>query len=955
MSFLAKLREQNATSGQGMVLFYILRVDPFTRLARLRLFLADSREGLAGRPDRYTLQRRHLERPPSFLNPDDVGFLQILVDHDENWLGQSEGFLPASGDTLLSRILQTQRCFLHHREKEYLALVPGESRELNLVWRVELDGSQKLAWQLPEKYERVDLSADPLTAPWLLNLANRQLCPPAHIYSNGDLASVREVPTRLTPDQVENFLEKNQTIWLQQNLPLPLVLPTKHFDAEVVPVLACQTNYIGKKANDIINLGFHYTTEEVCLLAVENEPPRYWDGQQLCIGSVNTGQQNALIKTLDEYLGALEFIEAGDRTWSSSNERSWRHLLTENRSNLEAMGFNFLFGHQFRFPFVTSRDWNAVITASGENHFELSASVNVGGHIVHLLDLLARVREADQTGEQLEVALQNGLILLLPKTVSELLEEITDLVSDDGVRLHKNQLARLSSIGEFLPENTQWHDQSGLLDQARQLCSSPLVQQRDIPGLRAELRPYQWLGVCWLQHLTARGVNGLLADDMGLGKTLQTIAHLCLEQEQGRLRQPALIVVPTSLLHNWQQELRRFAPCLKCLVLHGSDRSDYWTHLEDYQILISSYGLVARDLDMWRQQNLSWLILDEAQVIKNRQTQVRRAVMEIPAAHRLCLSGTPVENHLGELWSLFDFLLPGCLGDYPHFRYHYSKPIEEQADARRLQKLLGHIAPFMLRRTKSQIAKDLPPKTVIHQTIDMEDDQREFYQSLKKQSVEDIEQQLAGAQGAGTQQIILLAALTRLRQACCDPALLDAGDIASAKRRHCIDMVRELVDEGRSLLVFSQFTRMLDLLAEDLEKYQINFRLLTGETKNRREQVEAFQNGEAPVFLISLKAGGVGLNLTRADTVIHFDPWWNSAAEEQASDRAHRIGQDKPVFVYKLIMENTIEEKIVKMQERKFALGAHVNQQAEVSGRQFSLKLEDLLLLWRSETDSETC
>lgn len=952
MSFLARLREQNTLPGQGMVLSYVLRVEPFTRLARLHLLLADAREGLVGQPDRYTVQRRHLERPPSFLNTDDVALLQTLVNEDENWLGKSEGCFPAPGDTLLNKILQTRRCFLHYREKEYLALVPGNSSALNLGWRVELDGGQTLAWQLPEQYERVFLSADPLTAPWVVNIANRHLCPPAHNYSSSGLALASEAPASLPANQVKQFLAKNESIWRQQNLPLPQVMPAERVEVEVVPVLICETNNAGKNTNDFIKLEFCYATENLCLLAIENELPRYWDGQQLCVGSINTEQQSAFHKSLGESLHALKFIETGTGIWSSADEQSWRYLLTEDRLNLENKGFHFVFGNQFRFPYVTSRDWNAMITASGENHFELSASVNAGGHIVHLLDLLARVREAERSGEQLEVALQNGQILLLPKTVSELLEEIADLVSDDSIRLHKNQLARLSNIGELLPENTRWQDQSGLLEQARHLCSSPLVQQKIIPGLRADLRPYQWLGVCWLQHLTARGVNGLLADDMGLGKTLQAIAHLCVEREQGRLQQPALIVVPTSLLHNWQQELQRFAPDLKCVVLHGSDRSEHWPHLENYQVLISSYGSVVRDLDRWRRQELSWLILDEAQAIKNRQTQVRRAVVEIPATHRLGLSGTPVENHLGELWSIFDFLLPGCLGDYAHFRYHYRKPIEERADTRRLQKLLGLIAPFMLRRTKSQIAKDLPPKTVIHQTIDMEDDQREFYQALKKQSVADIENQLAGAQGAGTQQIILLAALTRLRQACCDPALLDADNIASAKRRHCIDMIRELVDEGRSLLVFSQFTRMLDLLAENLANEGIKFQLLTGETKNRREQVEAFQNGEAPVFLISLKAGGVGLNLTRADTVIHFDPWWNSAAEEQASDRAHRIGQGKPVFVYKLIMENTIEEKIVKMQERKFALGAHVNQQAELSGRQFSLKLEDLLLLWQSETES---
>lgn len=294
--------------------------------------------------------------------------------------------------------------------------------------------------------------------------------------------------------------------------------------------------------------------------------------------------------------------------------------------------------------------------------------------------------------------------------------------------------------------------------------------------------------------------------------------------------------------------------------------------------------------------------------------------------------------------------MPGCLGNLSDFRRYYQIPIEQEANEQRMAQLQQRIAPFMLRRTKDQVAKELPAKTEIYQHISLADDQQAFYDEQKNTGNSKLQKQLSDTGHSGQQQILLLTVLLKLRQVCCDPKLLGVSNISSAKREHCIEMIEELVEEKRAILLFSQFTSMLDLLAHDLDELGIKYLKLTGQSRNRQQLVEAFQRGDAPVFLISLKAGGLGLNLTRADTVIHYDPWWNMAAEQQATDRAHRIGQDKPVFVYKLITENTIEEKIAQLQKHKAQISHHINHQAQISGERFALKLEDLMDLWQQET-----
>lgn len=406
---------------------------------------------------------------------------------------------------------------------------------------------------------------------------------------------------------------------------------------------------------------------------------------------------------------------------------------------------------------------------------------------------------------------------------------------------------------------------------------------------------------------------------MGLGKTVQTLAHLQLEKEQGRLQHASLIVAPTSLMGNWEAEAKRFTPELKILVFHGSNR--HQDEFDQYDVIVSTYGLIQRDKARFVNYPFYYLILDEAQFIKNAKTKTTQIIQQIQARHRLCLSGTPLENHLGELWSLFHFLMPGLLGDARQFRRFFKIPIEKNADEERRVLLANRVQPFMLRRSKNQVARELPDKTEVVQLIELADAQRDLYEAIRITMEQKVREAIA-RQGMGKSHIVLLDALLKLRQVCCDPRLLSIPEAkiahgTSAKLDVLMDLVVNLIEEGRRILIFSQFTSMLELIEERLKANQLQYLKLTGQTVNRHQLVNTFQEGNIPLFLISLKAGGTGLNLTRADTVIHYDPWWNPAAEEQATDRSHRIGQKNPVFVYKLISAGTVEEVILAMQEKK--------------------------------------
>jgi SNF2 family DNA or RNA helicase len=412
---------------------------------------------------------------------------------------------------------------------------------------------------------------------------------------------------------------------------------------------------------------------------------------------------------------------------------------------------------------------------------------------------------------------------------------------------------------------------------------------------------------------------------MGLGKTAQTIAHIVIEEDAGRLDRPALVVVPTSLVPNWVSELARFAPHLRVVVLHGLDRHERRRDLTDVHVVITTYTVLSRDIEEMVALPWHMVVLDEAQAIKSSTSKATHAVCRLEARHRLCLSGTPIENNLGELWSQFAFLMPGLLGQRKSFNRRFRAPIEKDGDPVRRRQLSMRIRPFILRRTKSAVATELPPKHTILRRITLAPDQRELYETIRAMMHEKVTEGIA-ERGVAQSHILVLDALLKLRQVCCDPRLVKLPSArltgSSSKLDDLMEMVSEMVSEGRRILLFSQFTAMLDLMKPALAAAGIPFVELRGDTVDRAAPVQRFEAGEVPLFLISLKAGGVGLNLTAADTVIHYDPWWNPAVEDQASDRAHRIGQTKSVFVYKLIAADTVEERIVELQERKAALAS---------------------------------
>lgn len=442
---------------------------------------------------------------------------------------------------------------------------------------------------------------------------------------------------------------------------------------------------------------------------------------------------------------------------------------------------------------------------------------------------------------------------------------------------------------------------------------SPIPQE-----IQADLRPYQVEGVRWVERIRKMYLNGVLADDMGLGKTLQAIVSITQNHELGKT---TLVVCPTSLLYNWKEEINKFNPSLNVCVIDGvpNQRKKTIDQIDQYDVVITSYTLLQKDIELYEPIEFSYMILDEAQHIKNRGTRNAKSVKKIHAQHRLILSGTPIENSLDELWSLFDFLMPGFLGSYDRFVEKYIR-VSKNEQSRNLEYLKKKVAPFILRRMKTDVLKDLPPVQELTYHCQLTDEQKQLYQSYAASARDELVK-LVERDGFDKVQIHVLATLTRLKQICCHPAIFakenpELGD--SAKYEMLLELLQTLIEGNHKVVIFSQYTKMLQIMKQDFDRRKIQFAYLDGSSKNRLETVKQFnEDPNISVFLVSLKAGGTGLNLVGADTVIHYDMWWNPAIESQATDRVHRMGQDKSVSVYKLVTKNTIEEKIVEMQNRK--------------------------------------
>ncbi|VAW46417.1 hypothetical protein MNBD_GAMMA02-318, partial [hydrothermal vent metagenome] len=600
--------------------------------------------------------------------------------------------------------------------------------------------------------------------------------------------------------------------------------------------------------------------------------------------------------------------------------------------------------------------------------FDLQIGIEVNQQKFNLMPYLIKAIKTggfDTVKQELMIQLDNGVNVGVAKEqVEQIIATISELFNvnagdakkgDESLLLSQHQLLQiaqtkqqLSAVLQIDQAPVQWLGVDEIQHKAEAMEN---INQLDIlsppEGLHAELRPYQQEGYSWLMFLAEHQFHGLLADDMGLGKTLQTLAFIQAQKINDPKVASSLIVAPTSLLGNWAAEAAKFTPRLKVGIMTGPNRQSMYKRFDDYDLIVTSYGIISRDFVDLNQKQIYLLVLDEAQAIKNRKTQLAQIIKKLVAKHRLCLSGTPVENHLGELWSIFDFLMPGFLGSEKQFQQRFQWPIEKASDEHKLAELQTRVAPFILRRTKTKVAKELPDKSEILKFIDLEESQATVYESIRLTMAEEIRQAVKSQQN---NQILIGNALLRLRQVCCHPQLVNLKSIEpsvdSAKLNWLLTALPSLVEEGRRILIFSSFTSMLKIIAEELDNLNIDFFQLTGRTPpaKRTEFIEGFQDHQKPVFLISLKAGGAGINLTAADTVIHFDPWWNPAAEQQASDRAHRIGQDKQVFVYKLITRGTVEEKIHQLQMKKQQLAdGLLSQRADISAILSEHQWQDML------------
>ncbi len=656
----------------------------------------------------------------------------------------------------------------------------------------------------------------------------------------------------------------------------------------------------------------------------------HWPGERMkeCDFVFADGEMNLHTMQISDARAALDFafhtVPALRRNgWEVIETSKWPYRLSEKPAAL----------------MVTTRT-EAGEAFQGNDWFSLGFQAEIDGKPLDVAPLVAafleQVREdwdevpdADTLGRHLldrPVYLDRGSAGYVALDLSPLasllhlfLTHHTELGALHPTDANVARLAEEALVGSGI----RFADNAGILPLARGLQALAEADSFEPPrGLTAQLRSYQAYGSAWMGSLLAAGFGGVLADDMGLGKTVQTLALLQARREAGATG-PALLIVPTSLLYGWQTQAAQFTPDLRIVVLHGPDRATLRDAALQADLVMTTYPLLARDRDWLAAQDWPLVILDEAQTLKNPASHMAKTLREVPARGRLALTGTPLENSLQDLWTLIDWVNPGLLGDRKRFQTLFRTPIEKHGDAAAQARLNRRLRPFMLRRTKEAVATELPPRTEILDRVDLPKSQQALYETVRS-AMDARVREAVSKRGLAAARITVLDALLKLRQVCCDPALVKTEAARSvtdsAKRARLRELLGELVAEGRRVLVFSQFVEMLRLIEADLVAAGISHLTLTGQTQNRAEVLDSFAQGEAAVFLLSLKAGGVGLTLTEADTVILYDPWWNPAVERQAMDRTHRIGQDKPVFVHRLVAAGTVEEKILDMQARKQAL-----------------------------------
>jgi superfamily II DNA or RNA helicase len=913
--------------------------------------------------------------PAKFIRPVDLKLLSALAQaqiwESHHIYGLSELFRPKGADAiaLLRRVAETGR-LLHDNTPGAQLTWCEDCPEPRLSWQMASDGTQRLGFEGAGE-QPLDLQGLDGATVWIDTKAG---CIGA-LEQPVDMDALRLVASspQVAPQEIEALGAALPDMLAELPLPRPRVIrQTRRAAKQRVArlTLGAETARDGPRHWDdtvvlpTLTLRFVYEGHEVAEGAAD--PRMVNDGEIVTITRDPRWEAACAARLMEA--GALPVQEL-EIHWPGKRMMACDFVFAENEMNLhtleitgprEPMEFAF-----HKVPLLRREGWEVIETPQwpyrlSEETAELSVATRAeAGDAFQGNDWFSLGFQVEISGKQLDVA---PVVAAFLEQVRDEWEELPDVetlaqhLSNRPVYLNRGKtgyvavdlsplapllhlfLTHHAELGALHPSDAdvarlaeealmgssiRFADNAGILPLARSLRALAEADSFAPPtGLTAQLRDYQAYGAAWMGSLVEAGFGGVLADDMGLGKTVQTLALLQARREAGAPG-PALLIVPTSLLHGWESQAVQFTPGLRLVTLHGTGRAARREAALEADLVVTTYPLLARDRDWLAAQDWPLVILDEAQTLKNPASQMAKTLREIPAKGRLALTGTPLENSLQDIWTLIDWINPGLLGDRKKFQTLFRTPIEKHGDATAQARLNRRLRPFLLRRTKEEVAAELPPKTEILERVELAKPQQALYETVRSAMDARVREAIA-KRGAAAARITVLDALLKLRQVCCDPALVKTAAARSvtesAKRTRLRDLLGELVAEGRRVLVFSQFVEMLRLIEADLTEAGISHLTLTGQTQNRAEVLDSFAQGDAAVFLLSLKAGGVGLTLTEADTVILYDPWWNPAVERQAMDRTHRIGQSRPVFVHRLVAAGTVEEKILAMQVRKQAL-----------------------------------
>lgn len=934
---------------------------------------------------------RALFRPQyaSYVGPEDHAILMGLIQ-----LVKREGEAPVLdgeyGGEVFQKMLQTRRLFC--ASGDHIRLQAGPAIPAHLGWE-SLPGD---LWR-----PSVHLSTATSALAFALN-PPIYLDGPVHTCGPLELSEPRRLVTTwlaakpMGETEVASFCLRLAKNYPETTFPTPdCVKLNEVAAAQPRALLTVQTRSITDRREqraawvDLrdhlrLRLRFRYGEGVVAWDAAETTVSHRRDGEIVRVAR-DSAWERQVIAELDAWGFQTEDTGGGDAGFFNFDSSvfalragfTWRDWLGQTLPGLDGAKWEVEFTKGLRVTLAGESDVYSDAIDQGNGGFSVDLGVEIGGRKISLLPILhqalrrvakrnpAAMLDGLRTGDfavrvdaGAEESPRHDLVSLpgaLLVRVTDHLHEMFDrkpFGADGRTRVNQWRVGELVVAGLLVEKSGD--GLAEIVKLCERLGAGIAVAARPAPlALRARLRPYQELGLGWLHTLDEVAAGGILADDMGLGKTVQTIAHLLELRAAGRLTKGVLIVAPTSVIDNWEDELARFAPGLTVGRFHGADRDARWEQTLHRNVVVTTYALLWRDIERLRTRQWDLAILDEAQYIKNAASRTSLAARGLNADRKLCLTGTPIENRLEDIWALFEFLLPGFLGDESTFKNLIAKPLTDDdesmfADVLRAR-LRKRLAPFVLRRSKADVLPDLPEKTEVVLAVSMTPAQADLYESVRQEAADGIQHALR-EKGLAASRIQILTRLLKLRQICCDPRLLDGertndGAIDdSAKLVALLDLIDRLHAQGDRTLIFSQFTSMLDLIAAALDAADRKYLMLTGKTRDRAEVVRRFQAGECPLFLISLKAGGAGLNLTAANSVIHYDPWWNPAVERQATDRSHRIGQGKPVFVYKLITDDSIESKIQQLHRTKLALVEGLLSEGDVERLELDETTIDYLL-----------